>query len=355
MAVSEKFKLFLKLSILLQVNLEMAAQNDVNQALIENTAINARQERRGIIIAEANKILKCDGSDPFLVRQWIQEIQMIGEMGPQDKIDVMKTTASGSFRLELETFLQTNQDATWAQIRAHLLASFVSSDHEEHQRGLLMQVKQNPGEGLLAFHRRFRTIANEAYPEPRNGDQQRELVKIYGRSLYKDLDAKKLVSEGWPATLDDAFRRMNNRETGVERYQHLGRAEEPMDVDAIEVGARPVQYDKISKSLDKIMSKISALEASQKVLDKQIKGQRKVAHVDRTPNSAAAKRDRSQFASRNSFQSANRDKDKKCHYCGRMGHIQRNCFTRYRSVSNAHHNRTGPPVNTHPELLSENW
>ena len=49
---------------------------DQEAALRQQAEIAARNERRQIIANEIGKVTKCDGSDPTLVRQWIQEIQL---------------------------------------------------------------------------------------------------------------------------------------------------------------------------------------------------------------------------------------------------------------------------------------
>ena len=43
----------------------------------------------------------------------------------------------------------------------------------------------------------------------------RELVHLYGKGLLEPSAAKRLVVEGWPATLDNAFARMTASDTGA--------------------------------------------------------------------------------------------------------------------------------------------
>ena len=73
--------------------------------------IAARNERRSIIAVEIAKVQKCDGSDPALVRQWIQEIQLArGLPDNAAAIELISSTAAGVFKLELEAFLQQQDD-----------------------------------------------------------------------------------------------------------------------------------------------------------------------------------------------------------------------------------------------------
>lgn len=113
------------------------------------------------------------------------------------KLDLLGATTSGSFHMEIEAFLARQQDqlqTPWVAMRDHLLAASVSTDHQEYQRGLLAKVQQQSGETLLTFHRRFREAANEAYPGNRSVDQNWDLVGLYGETLLKASDARKLVS-----------------------------------------------------------------------------------------------------------------------------------------------------------------
>jgi hypothetical protein len=103
-----------------------------------------RKEHREAIRIEAQRITKCDGSDPTLVRAWIEEVELCHP--PQGcVVPVIVDTVSGAFRQELEHFLdgQLNRDTTaWAPILDHLLAAFVSTDATEYQRAALTKITQ---------------------------------------------------------------------------------------------------------------------------------------------------------------------------------------------------------------------
>lgn len=193
-----------------------------------------RAERRDLIARQCNKVTKCDGSSPDLVRVWTSEVALARDLPDnQAAIEMVCSTTTGALRIELEAFLDNQPDRNgtqWGDIRTHILQCFVSSDHQEFLRNLVARTKQQPGENILAYNRRFRQAAGEAFPGDRNVEQNRELVRIYGRGLLQAADAKKLVSDGWPQDLENAFTRMSNRETASERYQHLGRREEPMEI-----------------------------------------------------------------------------------------------------------------------------
>ncbi|ELU04945.1 hypothetical protein CAPTEDRAFT_184946 [Capitella teleta] len=166
---------------------------DQEAALRTQAEIAARNERRQIILNEINKVTKCDGSDPTLMRQWIQEIQLArGLPNNAAAIELISGSTCGAFKLELDAFLaqQPNRDAVlWEDIRTHLLQCCVSADHAEFHRGLLTKVRQQPGENILAYNRRFRQAALEAFPGDRNADQNRELPQKQPQQKKSEIDA----------------------------------------------------------------------------------------------------------------------------------------------------------------------
>jgi len=298
-----------------------------NQGALQQQAdIAARTERRQIIAAEIKRITKCDGSDPTLVRQWIQEIQLArGLPDNAAAIELISGSTTGVFKLELEAFLgqQANRDdVPWQAIRTHLLQCFVSADHQEFHRGLLAKVKQQPGENILAYNRRFRQAALEAFPGERNADQNRELVRLYGKGLLEAIAAKKLVTNGWPQTLENAFERMSARETAQERYQHLGRQEEDMEV-AVVATPTAVPVDTIQRKLDQLMTKMSKLEIQQQQQrDQRSSSSYRSSYNPRRPpptyQQSPRRMDRPSPRNRPT-------EDRTCYRCQQQGHIARDC------------------------------
>lgn len=286
----------------------------VHNALIQSAAIQRRQERRDIVRHESQKVTICDGTAPELVRAWLRDVQtsLLHLEDVRMLHDFILATSSGSLRYELQALIEEHRDdieqLQWDRIQNHVLAAYVSPDHAEYQKTLLRQVRQMGAENILAYNRRFREAALTAYPPPRTPVEQREMVKLYGRGLFKHSDAKYLVAQEWPATIELAYERMQGRETGLERVRHLDRTEEPMEVGAmgsnLEVrpkSTKPLDKDPLEKKLEQIMTKLAALEASQKV-EKTSKGS-----IPKTPGSASEKR------------------QIECYYCHEKGHVKRSC------------------------------
>ena len=290
-----------------------------HQATVEQANIATRSELRDILQLEIQKVEKCDGADPSLVRRWVKDIELATPTLDRPtrialRIALISATVCGPLRSEFEAFIrqQPNREQTeWPLIRDHLLATFVSADQLEYQRGLLAKVKQQPGEIILRYNMRFRDAALEAYPGDRNADQQRELVRLYGVGLASNSDARKLVEAGWPATLEQAFHRMVQRQTGEERYSHLGRREEDMDISEIQPSQ---ENNNTEKALEQIVTKLAALKAANKVRDERELRGGPVHRVPRTEGSAATRRERRP----------------ECFHCGQTDHFIRNCPQRTR-------------------------
>lgn len=304
------------------------ADQDIHQPLQQQAEIAARAERRAIISAEIEKIQKCDGSDPTLVRQWIQEIQLArGLPDNAAAVELISSSTSGAFKLELEAYLQqqdNRNDTPWQAIRTHLLQCFVSADHQEFHRGLLAKVKQQPNENILAYNRRFRQAALEAFPGDRNVDQSRELVRLYGKGLLEPAAARKLVAEGWPATLENAFTRMTDRETAQERYSHLGRREEPMELAAYATRQpleqpKKTDLDLVQRKLDQLMTKLAKMELQKSSVQPTMQYPQTPQTTYSTEQGTPPRMDAQLPHSR---------PPPRCYNCQKLGHIARRCPNR---------------------------
>ena len=168
----------------------------------------------------------------------------------------------------------------------------------------LSKIRQEPFESLLSYNRRYRELADEAYPPPAHGgcnqDQERALIKAYGKGLAHDTTARKLTSQGWPATLEAAMARTAQLEMAQTVYDHLGRVTEPMEVGStpsLRPQAPPARSSPGPQpplNLQRLQTHISKLEAQLQRM--------------RDANPRSPKRDA-----------------RTCYNCRRQGHIARDC------------------------------
>ena len=287
-----------QVQLLQQARADAAGQLDAGHVFQAHLAAD-RDDRQ--VAREAKRLDLCDGEDTAQVKRYLRELDLVD----QDKrLAVLRQTARGAFRREFQRYHDNHAAAPWANIKAHLLSSFVSRDNGEALKQELSKIRQEPFESLLSYNRRFRELADEAYPPPadggRNQDQERALIKAYGKGLAMDVTARKLTSQGWPATLEAAMNRTAQLETAQTVYDHLGRATEPM-----EVGSAPSLRPQVPPTsapaqpqppleLRRLQTHISKLEAQIQRLT--------------NPRSGPAQKD-----------------TRTCYNCRRAGHIAREC------------------------------
>ena len=283
----------------------------------------------------------CDGTSPAGVRAWFKDIELAGaEVGAENQIEVAARTAAGSLRWELERYiagvLATNDqinarfNVPWADVKAHLRTSFLNGDESSALRDEVEKTRQSAYEPEASFSRRFREVADAAYPgEGRNEDQNRILIRAFARGLRSDELARKLVEEGNPTTLEEAFSTLAGYSARKDAYARLSRHEEPMEVAPVNPASpRPVvaRDDQTTATLLK------------KLLQSQERLQTKVAKLEaqaRPPRTTAAPATRPAFRERGPEQPPRTvqepgagwtpDGKPRCFGCGRVGHMRREC------------------------------
>lgn len=277
-----------------QIQQQAADPAAIFQAHLREDRVLKQQEiEENLIEKEVRRVEKCDGTEPNQVKCWLAELDLV-PLG--QRLEVARRTATRQLRRELERFITANANAAWLQVRAHILQAFVSADHLEALRKEVESFRQEMHENILSYNRKFRELADEVYPlGQRNQDQERMLIRAYGKGLAHDNTARKLVSNGWPDTLEAAMNRTAQLETAQEVYDHLGRP-----VVAMEVGsAAPApQRPQPQPSLEvrQLKTHIAKLEAQLSRL--------------RPPSRATGSQPRPRGD---------------CYNCGKPGHIAREC------------------------------
>ena len=198
---------------------------------------------------------RCDGSAADAIRTWIDEVGLCEGLGEPGKIKVARRTAAGAFRKELEDFITTYRpddwdpanawdanNTPWAQVVEHMTQAFLSVDEKEYMRGRLDTIKQ-ASDTIQNYNRRFRAIADVAYPKGPNGQRDAEAVKTvlsrYAKGIYLTHYAKKIVDKHPPfQNLAEAMRFAVRLGGAQERFDRLGRTsrqEEPMEVGMVDL------------------------------------------------------------------------------------------------------------------------
>ena len=161
---------------------EQFAQQIANGLALHEGNRRIHQERQEKIKDLIHQTSKCDGSNPTAVRNWMTEVQLtFNQVGEHGIIEIASKTVTGPFRFKLERYLE-DQMATrnvarpaipWCDLWDHLAAQFLSADEAEALRVEVERVRQSTYEPVTQYSRRFREVADAAYPPAqRNPDQQ---------------------------------------------------------------------------------------------------------------------------------------------------------------------------------------
>ena len=243
----------------MEQNAETARQNvatskrrqDVRQALVKQTAC-------------------CDGSTTAAVRVWIKEINLsIRQVAPADVLNVVTRTITGPLRWEVERFIDQYMGANnvarnlvpWADIETHVSHCFLNTDEASALRDEVESMRQSVYEPEASYSRRFRDVADSAYPGgQRNADQERILIRAYARGLNSGELARKLVQEANPNDLEAAITAVAGFSERKDAYSRLGRKEpEPMEI-GMTVQPQPVlPVSPVMEALERLSKKWTIL------------------------------------------------------------------------------------------------
>lgn len=208
------------------------------------------QERKEMMLAEweAQRVPPCDGSSHQEVREWLKEMDVTANQ-TQWTIYIACRTAKGDLRHEIERFLRGQQDrhnVDWGALKAHLQTSFLSPHEKEKLRHDLRKINQSAYESITSYARRFRELADIAYPtarvagqDVRNEDQNEILLAAFTSGLRERSILKRLIKEGQPETYERAVTLVTKYESDEYKFKialkgaTVMREEEPMEVGAI--------------------------------------------------------------------------------------------------------------------------
>ena len=236
---------------------------------------------------------RCDGSDPLNIRLWIKEIDLIvPEVGVHGVVEIAAETVAGSFRAELERFVQAQVQAhginrhqvPWEAIKQHLTEAFLTTDEKENARKELDGMKQGTYEMEASYNRRFRDLITIAYPPGgRNVDQHQTMIKYLAKGLRSDDVAKELVRHR-PRyqDIEGAMRAVLDIVGKNDDYERLGRIEEAMDVNVVKVPVNKPSNNDNTTDINKLAREVTKMGRQ---MDRMIAEQNRPRGPTRIPRS----------------------------------------------------------------------
>ncbi len=200
----------LDIDAMAQLNLQQIQDSLEQLVAIQRDAQlrNAAEHRVESVIRNlTEQTSRCDGTPQQSVRRWVRDIEIVFvQVGQAHIIRIVTSTVTGTLRDEVERFLelrqqndQVRQQVPWADIRAHVSDIYLHTNEQQYLRDQLDETCQSVSESDIQFSRRFRSLADGAYPlAGRNDNQQRLMIKAFVRGLRSVTMARKLIKEGAP-------------------------------------------------------------------------------------------------------------------------------------------------------------
>ena len=240
----------------------------------------AHQRRKDKLRALTQSLTPCDGELSSQTRNFLYDIDLILPQFERDNSGILKVVTratSGALRREILRYLddqpEDRENVPWGRLKAHIERTFLSADEEEKLRVEVEQLRQQEGETLASYNRRFREAVQRAYTGLRSADAERVVLRHYMRGLRSTELAKKLSLELKDQTLEAAIEFVDKVEAGLERYVGLNRdeqKEEPMDTSTVQIAPQSGQKEtnpellstllKIQRGQEKMAARLTQLE-----------------------------------------------------------------------------------------------
>lgn len=247
------------------LNATMAGLNQNFQNLMVMKDMHQKEKLMQARLKAHEKLIPhCDGRFPSETRSWLQDVEVaLSSLHdiPGSAAHVAMWSSHGDLHKEIHEFIKTKPDElkiTWEEVQSFVTDAFVSKNEGEKLRSQLDCISQKASENVMTFNRRFRHLAEQAYPEP-SPDTEKFLVKLYVPALRNRSFGKKVVMNDKCTTLAAAMELVEKQDAGHELFDSfVARADprniQPMEVNAMNAEDNPLSETGISSLVEELKS-----------------------------------------------------------------------------------------------------
>ncbi len=305
---------------------------DVNQVVgpLVQAIVRGNQE---IIAANENlerqrryvdRVPSCDGEDVAALREWIKELTLVPV---ESRLEVLLQTARGTLLRAAQVYAEAHNPPQWEGMKAHILQSFVSQDHNRVLQSELRRMQRTPKETILTFVQRFVQLADIVYPQP-DATQTENLIKWICLGL-KDRDlVRRLLKQGRPANLGVLIDRVHRDCASDEAYREIY-SDEAMEVGTVETTPLAAEVAALRQEMAALQVKTATPVKDERV-EKRLK--------ELADENAALRR------ALDSRKGSGSHAGLVCFRCGKTGHIRRACRTDIAALAGPGNGQTGAPM-----------
>lgn len=263
-----------------------------------------------------------DGENSKDFGPWVKGLEkytLLAGLGHERILQYAYQASTGCVSNFIHRFLTDRPNENWTTLKTELTARFGDVADSQYAFSLLRNVRQKPDENVQIFAERLLSLAEQAFPQGGLGPVEMQIVGFFIDGLTQDFLRLRLMREN-PNTLQAAvriatteqnLRKRFNLRTG-RRTDMDSRRVEPMEIDHI----RPDRHGHVGQRVaERSRPQRHCLKCN------KIGHDASYCRSARSINAIShAQTDRPQ-----SYTQTDRPHSYECWYCGKPGHIRRNC------------------------------
>ena len=189
--------------------------------VFQNLAVEMSYVSTALGAQGINQIITPYEGDPKKFKEWVKSIEKYAVLANLGNDDSIKRVAYQASRGPVSEFIcryqDSNQQATWDQLKAKLNVRFSEVTDAQHAIMLLRKVRQKPGETVQMYAERLLTLAEDAFPAQQGAAVKRYQIDIFVDGLQED-KLKLKVLRANPKTLEAAVTTATNEQTLCKRF-----------------------------------------------------------------------------------------------------------------------------------------